>query len=139
MGDMYSKEKRSHIMSLIRSKNTVAERIVFSYLRTKNIYFQKHYKRVQGSPDIALPRKKIAVFIDGDFWHGRELDRLVTKHGSDSFWVEKISKNVERDQRQREALMVEGWHLLQVWESDLKRKKTRGATLEAIADFLLRN
>ena len=62
-------------MSKIRSKNTKAELIVFRELRKRKIHFQKHYKKVVGSPDIAIPRKKIAIFIDGDFWHGRNFQR----------------------------------------------------------------
>src|SRR5690348_2503115 len=109
MGDMYSKDKRSQIMSLIRSKNTIAERLVFSYLRSRKIYFQKHYKRAAGSPDVALPRKKRAVFIDGDFWHGREIDRLLATREPDDFWITKIKSNMERDKRQRDALIESGW------------------------------
>lgn len=67
MPDMFSAQKRSEIMSRIRSKGTEAERITFKYLRQNKIYFQKHYARVAGKPDIALPRKKKAFFIDGDF------------------------------------------------------------------------
>ncbi len=73
MSYMFSSQKRSEIMSHIRSKNTEAERITFRYLRRNKIYFQKHYTRTAGKPDIALPRRKKEVFIDGDFWHGREL------------------------------------------------------------------
>jgi DNA mismatch endonuclease (patch repair protein) len=136
MGDMYSKEKRSQIMSLIRSKDTIAERIVFSFLRSKKIYFQRHYKRAMGSPDVALPRKKKAVFVDGDFWHGRELERLMDRRSADDFWVAKIKANLERDTKQRQALLDSGWQILAVWESDLKRKRTRDETLESIEAFL---
>jgi len=136
MGDMYSSEKRSHIMSLIRSKDTIAEKLVFAYLRSRKIYFQKHYGRVAGKPDIALPRKKRAVFIDGDFWHGREIQRLLDKRPADDFWVVKITGNMERDRRQRRSLMEEGWSILSIWESDLKRKRTRENELQKIADFL---
>ncbi len=69
MADVFSKAKRSEIMSRIRAKDTRIEKTVFSYLRKKKIYFQKHYSKVAGNPDIALPAEKIAVFINGDFWH----------------------------------------------------------------------
>lgn len=137
MGDMYSRDKRSQIMSLIKSKNTVAEKLVFTFLRSEKIYFQKHYKRVAGSPDLALPRKKKAVFIDGDFWHGRELQRLINSRGPDDFWVSKIRGNVERDSKQRKELLDNGWKLLTVWESDIKRKRTREDTFANIKQFLL--
>lgn len=70
MADVFTKKKRSEIMARIRSKDTAIERFVFKELRKRGLYFKKHYKRIKGCPDIALPRAKKAVFIDGDFWHG---------------------------------------------------------------------
>lgn len=136
MADIFSKEKRSEIMSKIRSKDTRAEKIVFSHLRKRGVYFQRHYKRAVGSPDIALPRKKIAVFIDGDFWHGRGLERLKKDREADDYWVIKIETNVGRDRRQKLALKRAGWSVLRVWESDLIRKRTRDSVLDKIIDFL---
>jgi DNA mismatch endonuclease (patch repair protein) len=135
MADMFTTEKRSEIMSRIKSKNSKAELIAFKYLRTKKIYFQKHYNRAPGKPDIALPRKKRAVFIDGDFWHGRDYERVVnvTKN---PYWIEKIKINVERDHRSFKALTENGWHILRVWESDLLRKRTQPEILLQIEDFL---
>jgi DNA mismatch endonuclease (patch repair protein) len=74
--DVFTKEKRSELMSKIRSKNTGIEKVVFREIRKRGIYFQKHYGRVAGNPDIALPRKKIAIFIDGDFWHGYQFEKI---------------------------------------------------------------
>lgn len=69
MTDVFDPEKRREVMKLVKSKNSKAELIVFRYLRKQGIYFQKHYKKASGRPDIALPRKKKAVFIDGDFYN----------------------------------------------------------------------
>lgn len=124
-------------MSSIRSKNTGAERIVFSYLRKQKIYFQKHYKRVAGTPDIALPRKKKAVFIDSAFWHGRKFDAMLKTRPPDDYWVKKIARNMDRDKQQRDALRDQGWRLLVVWEDDIKRLRTRDSTLSQIKNFLL--
>ena len=79
MADVFSKKKRSEIMSKIRSEETQIEQIVYRYLRKQGVYFQKHYKKAPGSPDIALPKKKIAVFIDGDFWHGWRFSKKKSK------------------------------------------------------------
>lgn len=96
--DIFDTTKRSAIMKLIKSKNSKAEVMVFRYLRKEGIYFQKHYKRAPGSPDIALPRRKKAVFIDGDFWHGRTYQRLVERRkDDDDYWVVKIKRNMDRD------------------------------------------
>ena len=92
MTDIFDPQKRSEVMSKIKGKNTKAEVIVFRYLRANKIYFQKHYKRAPGSPDISLPRRKRAVFIDGDFWHGRTIERLIERRGADmdDYWIKKI-------------------------------------------------
>jgi DNA mismatch endonuclease (patch repair protein) len=74
MADIFSPSKRSEVMSRIKSSNTRAEKIVYSYLRKQKVYFRKHYKNASaGDPDIAKPRLKRAVFIDGDFLAWLEL------------------------------------------------------------------
>lgn len=123
-------------MSLIRAKNTQAERLVFSHLRSKKIYFQKHYKGAPGCPDIALPKKKKAVFIDGDFWHGRDFDRIRRGKKPDDYWVKKIQSNMDRDRKQRAVLRRSGWSIIRIWESELKRLKTRPSRLVKIEKFL---
>lgn len=137
MADVYDKSKRSEIMSLIRSKNTQAEMLAFAYLRKHKIYHQKHYSKVAGKPDIALPRQRKAVFIDGDFWHGRTLDKLKSRRPADDYWVVKITRNMARDAEQRNQLRSDGWLVLEIWEDDIKRKRTRDTTLEQIASFLV--
>lgn len=125
-------------MSRIRSKNTKAELITFRYLRRNKIYFQKHYARAIGKPDLALPRKKKAVFIDSDFWHGRTYERLSKARDADDYWVKKIARNIERDKTVRSILKSEGWQILVVWETDIKRKRTRQNALLSIQNFLLK-
>lgn len=130
MPDIFSKEKRSEIMSRIRSKNTKVERIVFAYLRAKKVYFQKHYARAVGSPDVAVPSRKIAVFVDGDFWHGRDAKKRLPK--LNDWWREKIVRNMRRDRANRAALRKAGWSVLRVWEGELVRKRTRDRWLEKV-------
>lgn len=136
MADVFEPNKRSEVMALIKSKNSKAELTVFKYLRQNKVYFQKHYKKVAGTPDIALPRKKRAVFIDGDFWHGRSLQKLTEKRGEDDYWTKKIKRNIERDKEVGVALLESEWHILRVWESDINRKRTRSETLQIVKDFL---
>lgn len=123
-------------MSKIRSSGTKAELIAFRYLRKEGVYFQKHYKRAPGSPDIALPRKKRAVFIDGDFWHGKTIDRVMER-GPDDYWTKKILRNMERDEEQEKALIENGWRILRIWEADILRKSTSQDTLSNIRRFLV--
>ena len=123
-------------MVSIRSKNGKAERLTFSYLRRNRIYFQKHYARAPGKPDVALPRKKKAVFIDGDFWHGRNYMHRLKGRSPEDPWIVKIERNIARDMQQSGALKKSGWSVLRIWESDVNRKRTQQQSLEKIKKFL---
>lgn len=107
-------------MSKISSKNTKAELVVFKELRKRKIKFRKHYKKAVGCPDIAIPDKKIAVFIDGDFWHGRNFAKT-KKRLPKEYWQEKIASNIARDKRNRARLRRQGWKVLRIWESDIRK------------------
>lgn len=133
MPDIFTPEKRSDVMSKIKGKNTSLEMMVFRYLRSRNLYFQKHYKKAPGSPDVALPRKRKAVIIDGDFWHGWKYEGR--KDRLSPFWQNKIETNIRRDRKNRRLLRQAGWAVLRVWEHDLRGPK-KDATLQKIYLFL---
>jgi DNA mismatch endonuclease (patch repair protein) len=137
MADVFDPETRKRVMSSIRSKNSKAELLVFRHLRHEGIHFQKHYKKAPGTPDIALPRKKKAVFIDGDFWHGRNYEHRLKGRDNNDPWVKKILRNIERDRIQNDQLAEAGWKILRIWESDIKRKRTREEVLQSIKQFLI--
>jgi DNA mismatch endonuclease, patch repair protein len=134
MADVFTKEKRSEIMSRIRSKETGLERAAFAYLRRQGIYFQKHYPRAPGKPDIALPSRKTAVFIDGDFWHGFRYPRWKNRIPK-TYWRSKIESNIERDRKNFRALRRRGWKVLRIWGHQLKNDPA--GTFERIANFLM--
>jgi len=123
-------------MSKINARNTKAEVLVFRELRKRGVYFQKHYKKAKESPDVTLPRKKRAVFIDGDFWHGykflKQKQRLPKK-----YWLAKIEGNMRRDKTVMAKLKKEGWKILKVWEHEAIKEPTK--TIEKITNFLLEN
>ncbi|GAF77851.1 unnamed protein product [marine sediment metagenome] len=120
-------------MSRIRSKNTKAEILVFRELRRQGVYFQKHYNKASGKPDIALPRKKKAVFIDGDFWHGYQFSKK--KHRlPKKYWLDKIETNIKRDRSNRAKLRRDGWEVLRVWEHEVFKKFDE--TIDKIIQFL---
>lgn len=121
-------------MSRIRSKDTLIELAAFKFLRKHKVYFQKHYNKIQGKPDIALPREKKAVFIDGDFWHGRDYTKR--KRRLPEYWQEKIAANMKRDKRNRAKIRRAGWRILSVWERDIERRPAE--TMEKIMNFLAR-
>ncbi len=120
-------------MSNIRSQNTKVEVLVFRELRKRKIYFQKHYKRAAGNPDIALPRKKKAVFIDGDFWHGYQFSKLKERLPK-AYWIEKIKNNRKRDRVNRKKLKEAGWEVLQIWEHEILGNYWKA--IGKIAEFL---
>lgn len=120
-------------MSKIRSKDTKIEILVFRELRKRGIYFQKHYKRAIGNPDIALPRKKKAIFIDGDFWHGYQFSKF-KKRLPKKYWLAKIEKNIKRDKINRAKLKKDGWDVLRIWEHEIIKGKMK--TIEQIIIFL---
>ncbi len=131
--DVFSKKKRSEIMSKIRSKNTKAELVVFRELRKRKIHFQKHYQKVAGSPDIAIPSRKIAIFIDGDFWHGRNFIKSKSRLPK-KYWRKKIESNIIRDRKKRAKLKRQGWKVLRIWESAILKNK--GNALEKVQKLL---
>ena len=134
--DKFTKSKRSEIMSKIRSQNTKVENLAFRELRKSGVYFQKHYKKALGNPDIALPSKKKAVFIDGDFWHGYQFFKLKQRLPK-KYWLAKIEKNVKRDRNYSAKLRKEGWEILRIWEHELLEKQDK--TVDKIIEFLSGN
>lgn len=133
MTDVFTKKKRSEIMSRIRAKDTGIEKSAFSYLRKQKIYFQKHYRKAPGNPDISLPSKKKAIFINGDFWHGYRFlswkNRIPKK-----YWREKIAYNIFRDKKNYRILKKAGWKVMKVWGHDIAKRPEK--TLRKIKAFL---
>ncbi len=86
-------------------------------------------------PRHSITSKKKAIFIDGDFWHGRKYQETIDRLPK-VYWKGKIARNVERDKINRTKLLNEGWKILEVWESDIIRKKTQKLEQEKIAKFL---
>lgn len=97
MGDNLTPEQRSYCMSRVRGKDTFLERLVREELHRRGFRFRKHVKELPGRPDIVFPRERVAVFIDGDFWHGYRLP--VWEKGLSEFWKRKIRGNRERDRK----------------------------------------
>lgn len=120
-------EKVTHkIMSAIKSKDTEPELILRRAIWKQGLRYRVNMKNLPGKPDIVFTKAKIAVFCDGDFWHGhnwaiRGLGSLEEELKSYSpFWREKIVGNVERDKRYNETLEKDGWLVLRFWESEIR-------------------
>ena len=118
MADNLTKEQRSYCMSRVRGKDTSLEKRVRSELHARGYRFRKHVGALPGKPDVVFPTEKVAIFIDGDFWHGW---RFPLWSGQLSeFWREKIEKTRQRDQRNFRRLRRNGWCVIRVWEHQLR-------------------
>lgn len=125
--DNLSPEKRSETMSKIRSKNTLAEKKVRSALHNAGFRFRIHRKDLPGTPDIILPKHKIAVFVHGCFWHRHEGCRRKTYPKSNSmYWEKKFNANILRDKKAQDELMTQGWLVRVVWECEVKKSSPGG-------------
>lgn len=120
MMDRLSKEKRSALMSKIRSKNTRFEQDFIKKLKKKTRKkFCTHERSIRGTPDLVFSKDKVCVFLDSDFWHGWQYPRW--KHLlKNDFWRKKIEKNRLRDSRTTHYLRRNDWIVLRFWEHNLK-------------------
>lgn len=120
MADILSHEDRSKLMSRIKSKNTAIEIIVRKWLFSHGFRYRINVKELPGSPDIVLKKYKCVIFVNGCFWHGHNcLDGHLPKTNKE-FWKNKIKQNVERDSRNIKTLTNSGWHVITIWECELK-------------------
>ena len=115
------------IMSAIPSKNTRPEIALRKALWHKNLRYRVNYKKLPGKPDIVFTKQMVAIFCDGDYWHGhnwaiRGLSSLDEElSGYSEYWRAKILRNIERDEENNKALRALGWTVLRLWESEIKQ------------------
>jgi len=124
MADVFSKKVRSRIMSSIRGKNTKPERILRRILSSKGLRYRLHYKVGNKSIDIAMPGKRLAIFVDGCFWHGCPKHCRLPKSNK-SYWLPKIRRNKERDEETDGVLKKTNWRVIRIWEHELNRNNVR--------------
>lgn len=121
--DIWSKKKRSEVMSKIRGKNTKPEMLLRSQLFRQGFRFRVHQKNLPGKPDIILPKYKTVIFVHGCFWHYHKDCREGRIPSTNSiFWKEKLEKNVEKDKSNIKALKKLGWKVIVVWECEIEKK-----------------
>ena len=137
MPDIYSKSKRSDIMSKISGKETTPEILVRKFLFSKGFRFRKNVKNLSGKPDIVLPRYKTVIFVHGCFWHGHSCKRGALPETNHEFWQEKIEKNQERDNHNIWELKEKGWNVIIIWQCEIKNKKMRESRLNSLIDEIL--
>lgn len=109
-------------MSRVHLKRGVAETMLAKSLWHSGIRYRYNYRKLPGSPDIAITKHHIAIFIDGEFWHGKDWDKRKLRLKSNrEYWIEKIEENMSRDQRNDQELRALGWHVIRFWEKDVKK------------------
>ena len=123
--DIWTKDKRSSVMSKIRSKNTKPEIILRKALFSKGFRYRIHDKNLPGKPDIVLPKYRTLIFVHGCFWHYHSdcKEGKVPKTNA-KFWAEKLSKNIERDLKHNLALTALGWKIITFWECEIEKRLT---------------
>jgi DNA mismatch endonuclease, patch repair protein len=123
-----SSEKASKALSKIKASNTKGEKLLRSVLWKLGLRFRKNVRNLPGKPDIVFPKHKIAIFCDGDFWHGRNWrkDKRRLQAGPNApYWVAKIQANINRDKRYNKELKRLGWNVIRFWESDIREDVTK--------------
>ena len=118
---MHDADTRSYNMSCVKSKNTKPEIWVRKYLFACGFRYRINVKKLPGTPDIVLPKYKTAIFVNGCFWHGHKNCRyFVIPKTRTEWWLDKINRNIDRDQANILALKKSGWRVITIWECQLK-------------------
>lgn len=132
MADVFSKRKRSQVMAAIRSTgNRTTELRFAAILRAHGITGWRRHQPLPGKPDFVFPKERIAVFVDGCFWHGCRWHCRMPKSRR-TFWLPKIERNKERDRAVYKFLRKKGWRVFRVWEHALREPAKVVKKLEAV-------
>lgn len=124
MADVLTPEQRRENMKHIRSNNTMIEVLLRKALWKKGYRYRKNYRELPGKPDIVLMKYKIAIFCDGEFFHGKDWEVLkprLEKSNNSEYWISKISRNRERDDEINKKLLFMGWTVIRFWGNDIMK------------------
>lgn len=136
MSDIFSKAKRSDIMSKISGKETKPEILVRKFLFSNGFRYRKNLKKLPGTPDIVLLKYKTAIFVNGCFWHGHKNCKKAALPATNiNFWQNKINGNIKRDKAKKLLLKKMGYKVITIWQCQLNsnnRKKTLNRLIKMI-------
>lgn len=119
--DKFSKEQRSKIMASIRSKDTKEEILLAKTLWRRGHRYRKNDKKIFGKPDLTFAKYKIAIFVDGEFFHGYDwADRQFKILSNRDYWIPKIERNMQRDKDVNGYLISQGWRVIRFWSAFVK-------------------
>lgn len=136
--DIVDQATRSRMMAGIKGKDTKPERLLRQALHARGFRFRLHSSKIQGRPDLAFPKYRAAVFVNGCFWHRHKGCRYTTTPSTRSeFWQAKFDTNVARDSLVCTALLKYGWRVATVWECALRRPQDVTTSVETLSRWLL--
>lgn len=121
MSDIFTKEKRSWVMSRIRGQDTGPELVVRRILHSLGYRFRLHRSDLPGTPDIVLPKYRTVIFVHGCFWHSHSCLKGRRPQANKKFWRTKLNRNVRRDTRNAGELRRLGWKPIVIWECETRR------------------
>lgn len=137
MTDVFTRKKRSEVMSKVRAKNTKPELITRSYLFAQGLRFRLHQRNLPGKPDIVLKKYNTVVFVNGCFWHGhKKCKSFRIPKSRINYWAPKIQKNIANDKRNLKLLKKLGWNVISIWECQLKNP-IREETLSTLVNRIV--
>lgn len=121
--DNLTAEQRRKNMQAIKCKDTSIECILRKELWARGFRYRKNYKKLIGKPDIVMPKYKLVIFCDSEFWHGKNYHESTDRIGTNSdYWKQKIKRNIERDKEVNEKLIADGWTVLRFWEKEIRKE-----------------
>ncbi|CAN5398110.1 very short patch repair endonuclease [soil metagenome] len=130
MADIFSKAKRSEIMSKISGKETKPEILVRKFLFAQGFRYRKNDKRFPGKPDIVLPKYKTVIFVHGCFWHHHNCRAAALPQTNYEFWKNKMQTNIERDKKNQRDLKKLSWKVLLIWQCQIKNRELFEKTMK---------
>ena len=138
--DKITPQQRHDNMAAIHGKDTKPEMVVRKWLWGQGFRYRLNHKRLPGKPDIVMRKYRTCIFVNGCFWHGHGVAMPMAESSAccripktnRDFWVEKIRRNKERDERVKKQLTAMGWHSITIWECELK-PKVREKTLQSLS------
>lgn len=121
--DKLTKEQRKKNMQAIKSSGSKIETALAKGLWVLGYRYRKNDKTIYGKPDLTFKKYKIAIFVDSEFWHGKDWELKKHDHKSNKdFWFTKIERNIERDKEVNERLLKDGWKVLRFWGKEIEKK-----------------
>jgi len=131
MADIYDKVKRSEIMSLVKHHRTALGEKVAGLLKKLGIKYRRNVKSLPGQPDFVIKSAKTVIFVHGCFWHAHSNCKLARRPRTNkAFWVWKAIDNKRRDQRKNRLLRKQGWHILTIWQCNLRQPEKVSRRIE---------